>query len=592
MFLIGLAWKVSPVYVILTILCHVLSTVINTLSMVWFIPSVITMINAGESPKAIVLFIISYGAAALIVNLISVWFLEYKSPKENINLYKSLKKSLYEKNLQLDIRYFENNEFYDKYIRANEELNGRIDNVLNTISLFLGNIISAATIISVLFSFSIRTVVLILGFSCVSLVINSALNKTQYKMNMAVTRVQQKLRYIDRIFFQQGYAKELRSTEIGEVFLNSFEGSIRSMIDKQVPFRKKTMLLGGMNGIINNVFYYGLFAIYVFRFSIGAYSIGNVVSIVNSISLLKTHVMRIFSIAPELQNNSMYIENLRDYLNLESGKTCEKRGGKIDNSDNIIELRDVSFKYSDSGKCVTNSISLDIKKKSHIAIVGYNGAGKTTLLNLIMKLYKPDEGKIYYNGIDIQGIDDSEYKAEFSVLFQDFNIYALTIAENILLKRCETSIEEERVRKALKEVGLWERVEETPNGIYSYISKEYGEDGVFFSGGEKQKLALARVIANKGEVIILDEPTAALDPMAENRFFNMIEKVFRDNTVILVSHKLLSVKNADRIIFMDGGAIKEAGTHEELMNMGGSYAEMYTAQFNNYKRDKGDMPIG
>ena len=222
-------------------------------------------------------------------------------------------------------------------------------------------------------------------------------------------------------------------------------------------------------------------------------------------------------------------------------------------------------------------MSIKVNKGEKIAIVGDNGSGKTTLMKLLLRFYNPSSGEILYNGINLSEYNEKCLRKEFSIVFQDFQIYAVSIAENVLMRRVINEEDEKRVYQALEKVGLTEKINSLKDGIYTQVTREFDRSGASFSGGEKQRLAIARVFASDANVYILDEPTSALDPLAEERINKLIIQN-ADKTMFIIAHRLSTVVDADKIYLIRHGQIKESGTHEELMALEGTYYTMFNTQ--------------
>lgn len=237
----------------------------------------------------------------------------------------------------------------------------------------------------------------------------------------------------------------------------------------------------------------------------------------------------------------------------------------------------VSFRYPGSERWVLRDISFRIDPREKRAIVGYNGAGKTTLVRLIMRLYEPTEGHMLLNGHDVREYDMDAYRAAFSTIFQNFRLYAFSVAENVLMRDHEAG-EEGEVRRALEKCGILDKIDSYPNGIHTRMTKEFDKDGIELSGGQQQKIALARAFARESDIVILDEPTSALDPMSEYEMCRSMLELCARRACVVISHRLAITKDVDRILFLEKGRIAETGSHEELLKENGRYAEMWKVQ--------------
>jgi len=285
-------------------------------------------------------------------------------------------------------------------------------------------------------------------------------------------------------------------------------------------------------------------------------------------------------IYPYACETSLYVQKIRDFLNNEP-KLTSNRELPVPKQAKAIELRNVSFAYRNGDANVINNVSLSIAPGEKIALVGYNGAGKTTLIKLIMRLYDPTEGVILADGEDIRVYKVWDYRNSIGTVFQDFMIFAATVKENVILDLPEKA-ETERVKRALEHSGFEDRLATLEHGLDTELTGEFAQDGVNLSGGESQKLAISRVFYKDAGLIILDEPSSALDPIAEYQLNRSMLEAARNKTVIFISHRLSTTRLADKIYMLENGSIVEQGSHEELLAKNGKYAAMWRAQAGQY----------
>lgn len=290
----------------------------------------------------------------------------------------------------------------------------------------------------------------------------------------------------------------------------------------------------------------------------------------------------------KLYEQSLDISMLREYLETPEPFLMEE-GEHIapdSYSSYKLELKNVSFRYPEAEEDTIHQMNLTIEPGEKLAIVGLNGAGKTTLVKLLCGFYNPTEGQVLLNGTDIRRYNRQEYYALFSAVFQRFSVLEVTLAENVA--QAEKDIDMERVKQCIEKAGLTERLEELPKKYDTHIGKFVFEDGVELSGGEMQRLMLARALYKDAPIIILDEPTAALDPLAENDIYQKYNAMMGERTSVYISHRLASTRFCDRVIYLKNGSITEEGTHEELLAAGGEYAELFEVQRKYYREEKSD----
>jgi ATP-binding cassette subfamily B protein len=268
-------------------------------------------------------------------------------------------------------------------------------------------------------------------------------------------------------------------------------------------------------------------------------------------------------------------------------KLSENQDGAVpDKAEAEIAFDHISFTYHGAKEPTLKDISFTIHRKEKIAVVGHNGAGKTTLIKLLMRLYDPDEGTIRYNGIDIREYNVKKYRSLFGSAFQDYQVFAMTVAENVLMRSPQNEQDYERVKDALTRSYVYDKVCSLPNGMDTVLTREFDENGAVLSGGEYQKIAVARAYAKDFEIAVFDEPSSALDPIAEYQLYESIRNVCKDKTVIFISHRLSSAVLADRIYLFDNGSIIEEGSHQALMEKNGVYADMFRKQAKQYQEEE------
>lgn len=286
----------------------------------------------------------------------------------------------------------------------------------------------------------------------------------------------------------------------------------------------------------------------------------------------------------KILENEKLMDDYRDFMDfgvVEEGRQAPERPGRT----HEIRFEHVCFRYEGSEEDTIRDLNLTIRPGERLALVGPNGAGKTTLIKLLCGLYRPTSGTVYLDGRDIQSLDQRAVFREFAVVFQDVFAFSFPLADNVSCVDCGRE-DSERLRESLEKAGLWERVQALPKGAQTFMNKDLDEAGVALSGGEVQKLMLARALYKDAPMVILDEPTAALDPIAESEMYERYNELVQGRTAVFISHRLSSTRFCDRILFLENGRITEEGTHGELMQRGGAYAELFSIQAQYYREQK------
>lgn len=381
------------------------------------------------------------------------------------------------------------------------------------------------------------------------------------------------------------YAKDIRIFDQSEVVTTEMQDKgFNAWVGIFKACERLEKIYGGLNSFISAIIS-GLVYIFVgLRALIGAISIGNVIKYYGAITQLFTSVSGVATTITSIHNNNLYLELVFEYIDLgvdlhdgEKEVTCNSTGGYE------FELHNVSFKYKGTDHYALKNVSLKINDKERLAIVGMNGSGKTTMIKLLCGFYKPDEGYITLNGINIKELNYQQYKKLFSVVFQDFRLFAFGLGENVSVSQ---NYDEAKVWDSLEKAGMKTRAERMEYKLDNPLYKQFDDRGVDVSGGEEQKIAIARALYRDSNVYILDEPTAALDPESEYEIYSKMNEMTQQNTVIFISHRLSSCCYSDKIAVFHCGQIVQYGTHEELLEDNtGKYYELWNAQAKHYKDD-------
>lgn len=528
----------------------------------------------------------------LLVSLVLVVVLEWIhqlinewSKAKLIPLSGRIQRDLAEKNSLKDLIFYDDPETYDTYAVVSQRADELISDAVTVVSKIIGGtvalFVAAAMILTV---DPILAIFPVAGF-IVNLATRFKIEKINYTWWVEYRKKLRKADYSKRVFYQPEFAKECKLTDV--------RGPLRLQFDEALDeAAEEGRIYGPPLTWVSLVNWISVFTIFSF-FAIPAYlgylalvvksiALGEVASANNAANYVRRNLNEINYCLVDFQVIGRYGSKLIKLLEYEpnievaDGLTPEKGSG-------TLSLSHVSFRYPNTEEDTLKDISIEIKPGEKIAIVGENGAGKTTFVKLLMRLYDVTGGSISYNGHDIREYNTRRYRKKISAVFQDYNIYAATIAENVLLRKA-TKEDEEDVLSALKKADFGRKLDSLADGIYTPLTREFDESGVNLSGGEGQKIAISRVFLRNEDraVSILDEPSSALDPVSEYKLNkNLIENA-GENTVIFISHRLSTTRMADRIYLFEHGKIIEQGTHDELMALDGRYKEMFDRQAHNY----------
>lgn len=550
---------------------------------VLFTKYLFSAIEAGIEFKTVLFWTLAVALYNAAFELFNKWRLAIYVPRVKLILHEGIQNELYKKARELDQSCYDDPEFYNDFIWAIRESDGRTVEIMENFSIFINRIVSSAVILGVLASMDMVVAVVLLVSVSLGIVINNKLNKIHYDKNLEMNPINRKLGYISRVFYLQDYAKELRQGGIAKHLMNDYNATTE---EKRDCIRKYTGKIFGFSVaysmITEVVSSAGITGYLILRYLIDpTLSLGDFsASIMASFKLYWTieDVGRFFN---KFNEHSLYIEKVKRFVEYEPTIKGEKTDVPAFESLTIKNL-DFAYPFTKDGKKVLEGLNFEIKKGEKIALVGYNGAGKTTLIKLLMRLYDTTDGEILYNGQNITEFDPEKYREHIGAVFQDYKVFAATVAENVMGDEY-TEADEDAVMSALRAASFEGKLAKLPNGIYSQLTTEFSKDGVGLSGGESQKIAIARVFARPFELIIMDEPSSALDPIAEYELNQSILKNAEGRTVIFISHRLSTTRMADKIYMFDNGRIIESGSHDELMCLNGKYAEMYRVQAKKYK---------
>ena len=376
-------------------------------------------------------------------------------------------------------------------------------------------------------------------------------------------------------------SKDIRLFHIDKLLSNKIDDTCYRFGKSYSNLEKKAGKMTANGGILQNIVLYTAYAVIGIKAILGLISVGNVLLLVSVVTTFNTAIVQIVNNISSAGHQTKYLVLYKQYLETETKLykgtlPIEKR----DDGDYSFEFKNVSFHYPNNNEMILKNVSWKIQTGQKLAIVGPNGAGKTTFIKLLCRLYDPTEVEILLNGINIKKYNYKEYVDLMSIVFQDFKLFSTTIRENVQAGREGF---DNQILKYLDQAGISERINKMPEGIDTYLYTNFGEQGVEFSGGEAQKIAIARALYKNAPLVILDEPTSALDPISEYEIYTKFDTLVENKTAIYISHRMSSCRFCDNIIVFDKGKIIQAGNHDTLISdLGGLYYNMWSAQAQYY----------
>lgn len=595
-FLLKLMFTASPSYIIFMALDAIRNQVSIFFEHTVGIGYVLEAAEFNYPFKRVAAVILILAACITLGMVFTVFVGDYIGEKEKPKIREKIKMMLYEKAKELDLACYDNPDFYNDQVLAISEVDKQIDRGIQ----FVQNTLSGITVfISTGIYFLMKdkvSVLFVVASFILSFLFNQMYNKLNFLVRTESIPFSRKRDYVKRIFYLHDYAKEIRlNPDVSNILFERFEEANDEVYRVEKKYANRKFFLGFLRRYVSNAMFGDVLYIsyLVFQAAVrGALSFSTVAILYNSFGRLKEG-MRIFTdVYPFASETSLYVGKIRKFLAYQPAITSEEKLIPSKEAKDVV-FEDVCFAYGDTDKTegdmasgmqdtmLLKNINLHIKPGEKIALVGYNGAGKTTLVKLLMRLYDVKSGAILADGRDIRQYDVKQYRNTIGTVFQDFMIFGGNVRENVILD-VEAKADETRVKQALSDSGLMPRVEKLSAGLDTQLTTEFAKDGVNLSGGESQKLAIARVFYKDAGLMILDEPSSALDPIAEYQLNHAMMEATKDKSVIFISHRLSTTRLADRIIMLENGQVVEQGTHEELLAAKGKYAQMWKVQAGAY----------
>ena len=482
----------------------------------------------------------------------------------------------------LDLESFEDPAFYDTLERARVQANDRIG-MLNALGRLLQQFVTLLSLSAGILAFSPLLFALMVAAVVPAFLGESHFAFLAYSLAYSLTPLRRELDYLRDLGTKRESAKELKIFALGEYLRGRFAEVNDEVVARNQRLAARRLRIGALLAIAGSVGYYSAYALLVVRTLRGAITVGELTFLAGALAGSSSQIQMVFSTFAGIADQALFLTDLLQFFAVKP---------KIRSQANAIpaprpirdgfEFRDASFAYPGSERLVLAGLNLRIHARERIAIVGENGQGKTTLVKLMSRLYEPVAGRILLDGADLREYDLDDLHRQIGVIFQDFTRYDLTVRENIAAGRIEDRNRGARLLEAARKTGGSGLLARLPHGLDQMLGRRF-EDGVDLSGGEWQKIALARGCLRDAQILIFDEPTAALDAKAEYEVFQSFAEMTRDKMAILISHRFSTVRMVDRIMVLEHGSIREEGSHEQLMTQGGSYASMFTLQAARYR---------
>lgn len=555
-----------------------------------FLKYLVEALEKGKDFDQIMAFILAAMVGFMLPNVFSSWYVNIYRPRSDADIFEAVNTMLFDKATHVELECYENTEFYNRFTLAMKDCEKRLTQILEKQCVIVSSGLASIFALYYMFRIDPFVIVFIAGPLIGNFVFGKMINEVKFRMKKECVPHQRRMEYVNRMLYLADYAKEIRMSGIFHVLKQIYDEGFHGVLGKIREYRKQKVFLLFVRNIFTfvvifqGVIFYSLYRVMVS----GTMSISGFTVLFSAMNAVAHMVIQSSKAVIQSYEYSLYIANLREFLEyepkmdeLQKGilpKDCEEAA----KDDFVLEFRNVSFAYFGQERLSLHDVSMRIRKNEKIAIVGHNGAGKTTFVKLLMRLYDVSGGEILYYGSNIKELDLPEYRKLYGTAFQDYQVFAMTAAENVLMRKPENEDDYRKVEDCLKRTGVYEKVCRLPHGMDTVLTKEFAEDGAVPSGGELQKIAVARAFAKDYSIAIFDEPSSALDPVAEYQLYENILKECEDKTVVFISHRLSTAVLADRIYLFENGGIVEQGSHETLMGQNGRYADMFRKQAENY----------
>ena len=559
-----------------------LQTVISDRALATAGGSTYTVSFIGSSAMLLVIFFFIHNILTKIVSSLSGAVIRISGEK----VTKHVRVEIMRKASEIDMASFDMPEFYEKLENANREAGMRPVSVLSSTLSIISRIIALVSYIAVLAvapnMWWMAPIMLVVSIP--SAIINFAYRRKNflYMRHRSVER--RKMNYYSSLSVNKDIVKEIRMFDLSEHFIGRYNAEFDKYYKGMRSLIIKENVLHGVVIITSAVINCALFAMIMVTVFEGKIMIGDYSLYTGALTSIGTYVAALISVSASVYEGTLFIDNLMSFLDEKPTvvTSTDTPAKLVRGAGHTIEFRHVSFCYPGSNKKVIDDVNLTFSPGETVVLVGLNGAGKTTLIKLLTRLYDPTEGQILFDGKDLKEYDVKEYYSLFGIIFQDFGKYAVSVADNIRFGDIFAEADEERIRKAAQMANVDGYINTLPNEYQTLLMKYFDPNGTELSIGQWQKLSVARAFYSDSDIVILDEPTASLDAIAEQEIFNQFDKLRDGKMTVFVSHRLSSATVASKIVVLENGKVVEEGNHQELMSKKGKYFELFSTQAKRY----------
>ncbi|MBD5483377.1 MAG: ABC transporter ATP-binding protein [Lachnospiraceae bacterium] len=579
-------WGISKKRVIHTAVHAIVGYVEWIFMSIFFLRYVINAIETEAPFQTILGFI---GICFVVFSLFAMYESYLNSvviPYTDNEIYRSLYRKLYAKARNVELRCFEDADFYNRYTTA---LDGSAQKMTNSVNFFfqvIFGVIAAAVAFSSMFLIDPYSVLFVISPIIGNFFFGGLMNKIwggRYEDNVKNNR---KAEYVNRVMHLAEYAKEIRYSNIHDLMMKRYRESVEGKAEVADKYAGKAIFYSWAQNVTTFALVFEGIMIYAAYRTIVSKTMGlaELAIMFTAMSTSSWILIGMFNDFMEAMKNGQFLEYFRTFMEYREAIPEDQDGMIPEEKVHSIEFRNVCFAYKNDNPVIRN-LSFRIEGDKVCALVGHNGAGKSTIIKLLFRLYDPTSGEILVNGVNIREYNLKSYRKLFSAAFQDYKVMAMSVRDNVLMG-AQFENPDETAERALRCAGVWDKIQSLPGGMNTMMTKEFDRDGAVLSGGEQQKIVVARAFAQNASVKVFDEPSSALDPIAEYDLYKGIMDESKGHITLFISHRLSSVKDADMVFMLENGTVIEQGSHRELMEQNGKYCEMFTKQAQNYLADE------
>jgi ATP-binding cassette, subfamily B, bacterial len=595
-YMLGLVWRADRGCVSLSFYKQCSEDLFLSFFVVYFSKTLYTWIGQGIAFGSIVTLVAIFCGIHVLIHVTSAFYAYYirlKAPEVNRRMFAEVM----DKAKRIELRKYEQPDFYNDFARALDNCQERTMAGLESASVCAGALVSVAASMAIVSTIDPVLIAFLVPPVVASLWLGGKRNALQFEMGNAETPFRRMTDYAKRVFFEKKYSGEVRLYGIKELLISRHREGIDRRYGIAVSYGRRIFAVAAAQVLFMFCLMSASISLYI-AWAIkvqGVQAVGAYVAVLTTAGFITYKAADAMRRAVEAGNHSVFMNNYRDFLEAEEeARDSGRQRVQVPEGERLgdIEFENLRFCYEGSQRPVLDSLSLKVRKGEKIALIGENGAGKTTLVKLLMGLYQPTGGRVLVNGRDLRDWERDSYRARVGAVFQDLQVFGLSLAENVLLRAPEGEGDLRLAEEALRLAQCGEVRASLPRGLDTPITKEFDEEGFVCSGGQAQKIAIARIFAKRPDIVILDEPSSALDPIAEFRMYQNMMQASEGRTVFFISHRLSSARLADRIAYMEGGRVAETGTHEELMASGGRYRELFLTQARSYREESWETVEG